>query len=98
MTLALPPRSAKPRARGLTSMIDFGPDTFGWTGAPEGIRNLLEACADYIDYAKIYALNALLMPRETVKAAARTYRDFGVTPFEKMPSMNTAAIDGANSD
>ena len=81
MTLALPPRSAKPRARGLTSMIDFGPDTFGWTGAPEGIRNLLEACADYIDYAKIYALNALLMPRETVKAAARTYRDFGVTPF-----------------
>ena len=81
MTLALPPRSAKPRTRGLTSMIDFGPDTFGWTGAPEGIRNLLAVCADYIDFAKIYALNALLMPRETVKAAARTYRDFGVTPF-----------------
>jgi phosphosulfolactate synthase len=81
MTLALPPRSAKPRTRGLTSMIDFGPDTFGWTGAPDGIRNLLEACADYIDFAKIYALNALLMPRETVKAAARIYRDFGVTPF-----------------
>ena len=81
MTLALPPRSAKPRKRGLTSMIDFGPDTFGWTGAPEGIRNLLEACADYIDYAKIYALNALLLPKATVKAAARTYRDFGVTPF-----------------
>ena len=81
MTLALPPRSTKPRTRGLTSMIDFGPDTFGWTGAPEGIRNLLAACADYIDYAKIYALNALLMPRDTVKAAARTYREFGVTPF-----------------
>ena len=81
MTLALPPRSTKPRTRGITSMIDFGPDTFGWTGAPDGIRNLLAACADYIDYAKIYALNALLMPRETVKAAARTYREFGVTPF-----------------
>jgi len=81
MTLELPPRSSKPRTRGLTSMIDFGPDTFGWTGAPEGIRNLLEACADYIDYAKIYALNALLLPKATVKAAARTYRDFGVTPF-----------------
>lgn len=62
-------------------MIDFGPDTFGWTGAPEGIRNLLGACADYVDYAKIYALNALLMPKDTVKAAARTYREFGVTPF-----------------
>ncbi len=81
MTLALPSRSTKPRTRGITSMIDFGPDTFGWTGAPEGIRNLLAACADYIDYAKIYALNTLLLPRETVKAAARTYRDFGVTPF-----------------
>jgi phosphosulfolactate synthase len=81
MTLALPPRSAKPRKRGITSMIDFGPDTFGWTGAPEGIRNLLASCADYIDYAKIYALNALLLPRDTVKAAARTYREFGVTPF-----------------
>ena len=81
MTLSLPPRSTKPRKRGITSMIDFGPDTFGWTGAPEGIRNLLQACADYIDYAKIYALNALLLPRDTVKAAARTYRDFGVTPF-----------------
>ncbi len=81
MTLALPPRSGKPRKRGITSMIDFGPDIFGWTGAAEGIRNLLAACADYIDYAKIYALNALLLPRDTVKAAARTYRDFGVTPF-----------------
>jgi phosphosulfolactate synthase len=81
MTLALPLRSTKPRKRGITSMIDFGPDTFGWTGAPEGIRNLLEVCAGYIDFAKIYALNALLMPRETVKAAAQTYRDYGVTPF-----------------
>jgi phosphosulfolactate synthase len=81
MTLALPPRSAKPRTRGITSMIDFGPDTFGWTGAPEGIRNVLDACAEYIDYAKIYALNALLLPATIVKAAARTYRDYGVTPF-----------------
>ena len=29
---ALPERSRKPRHRGVTSMIDFGPDTFGWTG------------------------------------------------------------------
>ena len=49
--------------------------------AADGIRNLLAACADYIDYAKIYALNALLLPRETTRAAARIYRDFGVTPF-----------------
>lgn len=62
-------------------MIDFGPDTFGWTGSELGIRNVLEVAADYIDYAKIYAMNALLMPEPVVKRAARTYRDAGVTPF-----------------
>ena len=28
--LALPQRSPKPRRRGITSMIDFGPDSFGF--------------------------------------------------------------------
>ncbi|MGQ0523237.1 MAG: phosphosulfolactate synthase [Betaproteobacteria bacterium] len=79
--LTLPPRSGKPRRRGITSMIDFGPDTFGWTGGEQGIRNVLDVCAEYIDHAKIYAMNALLMPREVVKRAARAYRDAGVTPF-----------------
>ena len=53
--LTLPPRAGKPRRRGITSMIDFGPDTFGWTGGESGIRNVLEVAAGYIDYAKIYA-------------------------------------------
>ena len=79
--LALPPRSRKPRTRGLTSMIDFGPDTFGWTGAVGGIEPLLQACGDYIDFAKIYAMNALLLPRDVVKAAARCYREHDVVPF-----------------
>ncbi len=81
MTLALPHRAGKPRRRGITSMIDFGPDTFGWTGAEGGIRPLLEACSAYIDYAKIYALNSLLLPRPVVRAAARLYREFEVVPF-----------------
>lgn len=80
-TFALPPRSTKPRTRGLTSMIDFGPDTFGWTGGVSGIRAVLECAADYIDFAKIYAMNALLMPAETVKRAAQAYRDADVVPF-----------------
>lgn len=80
-TFALPPRSKKPRTRGLTSMIDFGPDTFGWTGGVSGIRAVLECAADYIDFAKIYALNALLMPAETVSKAAQAYRDADVMPF-----------------
>lgn len=81
MSFALPPRAPKPRKRGITSMIDFGPDTFGWTGGTEGIRNLLDCCANYIDFAKIYAMNALLLPREVTKAAARLYRDYDVIPF-----------------
>ena len=79
--LTLPPRSTKPRRRGITSIIDFGPDTFGWTGGETGIRNLLEVAADYIDSAKIYALNALLIPHEVVKRTARLYRDADVKPF-----------------
>jgi phosphosulfolactate synthase len=78
---ALPPRSKKPRTRGLTSMIDFGPDTFGWTGGEQGIRGLLECAADYIDFAKIYAMNALLLPEQTVTRAARAYRDADIAPF-----------------
>jgi phosphosulfolactate synthase len=76
----LSPREGKPRKRGLTAMIDFGPDGFGWTGAA-GIRDLLECAADYIDYAKIYALNALLLPDEAVTRAVGLYREFDCHPF-----------------
>lgn len=79
--LTLPPRSAKPRRRGITSIIDFGPDTFGWTGGEAGIRNLLQVAGEYIDSAKIYAMNALLIPEGAVKQAAALYRDAGVKPF-----------------
>lgn len=44
--LALPPRSPKPRRRGITSMIDFGPDTFGWSGGERGIADLLDVAAN----------------------------------------------------
>ena len=78
---ALPARSAKPRRRGITSMIDFGPDTFGWTGGEHGVRDLLSVAAEYVDYAKIYAMNALLIPPETLKRTTALYRDAGVQPF-----------------
>jgi len=77
----LPPRGAKPRRRGITSMIDFGPDGFGWTGGERGIRDLLEVAADHIDYAKIYAMNALLIPAQTVALTTRLYLDANVMPF-----------------
>jgi phosphosulfolactate synthase (CoM biosynthesis protein A) len=64
----------------LTSVIDFGPDGFGWTG-PAGVRDLMACAADYIDYVKIYALNALLLPEQTVTEIVRIYRDAGVIPY-----------------
>lgn len=79
--LEFPPRSSKPRQRGVTSMVDFGPDQLGWSGGERGIRDLLEVAADYIDFAKIYAMNALLIPAEVVKRTTRLYRDAGVMPF-----------------
>jgi len=80
-TFELPPRSAKPRRRGITSMIDFGPDELGWAGGERGIRDLLEVAADYIDYAKIYAMNALLIPAAVITRTTRLYLDAGVAPF-----------------
>lgn len=76
----LPPRGSKPRQRGVTSVIDFGPDTFGWTG-PAGVSELLTCTADYIDYAKIYALNALLLPLDVVRSIVRLYREAGVKTY-----------------
>ena len=67
MTFELPSRERKPRTRGLTTMIDFGPDEMGWSGGGGGIESLLECAAEYIDHAKIYALNGLLLPEEAVK-------------------------------
>ena len=79
--LALPARSKKPRRSGITSMVDFGPDTFGWTGGERGIRDLLDVASEHIDYAKIYALNALLIPADVVTRTTQLYRDAGVAPF-----------------
>lgn len=77
MEFKLPPRSAKPRAFGTTSVIDFGPDTFGWTGV-QGVRDLLDYAADYVDFAKIYAMNALLVPERTIRSVVGLYQDAGV--------------------
>jgi len=73
-------RPQKPRARGLTSIIDFGPDTMGWTG-PRGVADYLSCVAEYIDYAKIYAMNALLLPEAAVTKIIRTYRDADIKPY-----------------
>ncbi len=62
-------------------MIDFGPDTLGWSGGENGIRDLLDVAANYIDYAKIYAMNALLIPADAVKRTTQLYRDANVVPF-----------------
>ncbi len=77
----LPQREGKPRKRGLTTMIDFGPDEMGWTGGTEGIVSLLDCAAEYIDDAKIYALNGLLLPEDAVRKSAAIYRDYDCHPF-----------------
>lgn len=79
-TLTWDARPPKPREKGKTMMIDFGPDQMGWTGL-RGIEDLLDICADAIDYAKIFAMNAVIMPRDMVKKIAALYSEYGVQPF-----------------
>jgi phosphosulfolactate synthase len=73
-------RGTKPRSQGLTAVIDYGPDDFGWTGT-RGIADLLDCAANYIDFAKIYALNALLLPRPVVQEIVRLYRDADIACY-----------------
>lgn len=79
-SLRLDARPAKPRKRGLTSIIDYGPDNMGWTG-PRGVADLLECAAGCIDFAKIYALNALLLPADVLQRIVKLYRDADVTCY-----------------
>ena len=76
-SLRLPARDSKPRRRGLTSVIDYGPDNMGWTG-PRGISDMLECAGAYIDSAKIYAMNALLLPAPALQQIIKLYRDADV--------------------
>ena len=80
MEFKLPSRSEKPRNRGTTSVIDFGPDTFGWTGL-QGVRDLIDYAGPYIDFAKIYALNALLVPEKTIKNVVGLYQEAGIKAY-----------------
>jgi phosphosulfolactate synthase len=78
--LRLSGQQPKPRTRGLTSVIDYGPDNMGWTG-PRGVADLLECAAPYIDFAKIYALNSLLLPAGVLEKIVRLYREAEVTCY-----------------
>jgi phosphosulfolactate synthase (CoM biosynthesis protein A) len=73
-------RPVKPRKHGMTSVIDFGPDTFGWT-SPNALADYLECTAEYIDYAKIYAMNALLLPADVVKRVIGIYKNANIIPY-----------------
>ena len=64
-SLALPLQS-KPRKTGRTSIIDYGPDNMGWTGE-NGVTDLINCAGNYIDFAKIYAFNSLLIPSITMQ-------------------------------
>ena len=78
--LQLHGRSKKPRSKGLTSIIDYGPDSLGWTGE-RGVADLLDCASEYIDFAKIYALNALLIPSSKVKSIVGLYQDAAITCY-----------------
>jgi len=75
-----PTRPGKPRKTGLTVMIDAGPSDFGWTGTT-ALEDLLEYGCEFIDYAKIFAVNGLIFPVELIKKVNALYRDYDVKPF-----------------
>lgn len=75
-----PTRPGKPRETGLTVVLDAGPSDFGWTGTT-ALEDLLEYACEFIDYAKVFAINGLIFPVELIKKVNGIYRDYDVKPF-----------------
>jgi phosphosulfolactate synthase len=74
------PRDNRKERKGRTIVIDVGPDTFGWTGR-QGLADLLEVAGSYMDYGKIWAMNALTLPETFVRDVVAMYKAAGVKPF-----------------
>lgn len=74
------PRDSREGRKGQTIVIDFGPDTQGWTGR-NGLSDLLDSAGTYIDAAKIWALSAATLPEAHVKGVVFLYKEAGITTF-----------------
>jgi phosphosulfolactate synthase len=74
------PRDDRKTRKGRTIIMDFGPDYLGWTGT-RGLADLLEAAGNFIDTAKIWVLNAVMLPDDYLKEAIRLYRDHDIEVF-----------------
>lgn len=78
--LKVPVRPGKPREKGLTAIIDTETDMLGWMGL-EGMKDMLQILAEYVDHAKFQTHHSLMLPHDYIREKIRTYRDFDVTPF-----------------
>ncbi|MBO6638531.1 MAG: phosphosulfolactate synthase [Roseitalea sp.] len=76
----LAPRPGKPRKKGLTSLLDYGPGLHGWTMA-DGTADFLALCGDFVDMTKIGGLNAIMLPGGEVRRTASIYRDHGIATY-----------------
>ncbi|MCG8508761.1 MAG: phosphosulfolactate synthase [Rhodospirillales bacterium] len=74
------PRNIREGRKGRTIVIDVGPDIMGWTGRA-GLADLLEVMGLYIDYAKIWALNAATMPNSFIRDTVGQYKRAGIETF-----------------
>lgn len=74
------PRNDRKNRKGKTILIDFGPDMLGWTGR-SGLQDLLEACGQFIDYAKLWTMNAVLLPQDYIQTVVQLYKNAGIQPF-----------------
>lgn len=97
MNLVLPPRRGAGNVKGRTAVIDFGPDSSGWTG-PVSLADLLDCVGCYIDYAKIYAVNALLIPSDALERIVAVYSRAGIRTFSGGILFEWAYLQGKTSE
>lgn len=68
------PRPPKPRARGLTMVLD-------WGSGPNAQRDLIATGAEYVDFAKVAVGISRLLSDEYLRSKIASYQDAGIEPF-----------------
>jgi len=91
--IALRARPPKPRHEGINAVIDRGPDIGGWMGH-RGAEEFLEAAAEFVDCAKIYAAHSLMLPEAWVREQVAIYRRHGIPVYPGGILMEIAYLQG----
>lgn len=73
-------RPSKPRRKGLTCLVDHGPDKDGWMGL-RGTEDFLDVAGDFVDFVKLPTTQVLLYPGNWVQKKIHLLKSYGIEVY-----------------